>query len=137
MMVKAETLELPGIRHAFFTRQGGVSCGCYESLNGGTGSHDSPARVAENRVRMTTALGTPAERLLTVYQTHSAHVVTAETPWPATARPRADALVTRVPALALGVTTADCGPRLLSARLAEPLALRPRISPLRGAGPAS
>jgi YfiH family protein len=114
MMVKAETLALPGIRHAFFTRQGGVSCGCYESLNGGTGSHDSPARVAENRVRMATALGTSAARLLTVYQTHSAHVVTAEAPWPAAARPRADALVTRVPALAIGVTTADCGPVLLA-----------------------
>ena len=114
MMVKAETLALPGIHHAFFTRQGGVSCGCYESLNGGTGSHDSPARVAENRLRMATSLGTAAERLLTVYQTHSAHVVTAETPWPAAARPRADALVTRVPALAIGVTTADCGPVLLA-----------------------
>ena len=114
MMVRAETLALPGIRHAFFTRQGGVSFGCYESLNGGTGSHDSPARVAENRLRMATALGTAAERLLTVYQTHSAHVVTAETPWPAAARPRADALVTQVPSLAIGVTTADCGPVLLA-----------------------
>jgi YfiH family protein len=113
-MVKAETLALPGIRHAFFTREGGVSSGCYESLNGGTGSHDSPAKVAENRARMATALATPAERLLTVYQTHSAHVVTAETPWPAAARPRADALVTRVPTLAIGVTTADCGPVLLA-----------------------
>jgi YfiH family protein len=113
-MVKAETLALPGIRHAFFTRQGGVSSGCYESLNGGTGSRDSPAKVAENRARMATALGIPAERLLTVYQTHSAHVVAAETPWPAAARPRADALVTRVPGLAIGVTTADCGPVLLA-----------------------
>jgi YfiH family protein len=115
MMVKAETLALPGIRHAFFTREGGVSSGFYASLNGGTGSRDSPAKVAENRARMATALGTPAQRLLTVYQTHSAQVVTAETPWPAdAARPRADALVTRVPALAIGVTTADCGPVLLA-----------------------
>ncbi len=113
-MVKAETLALPGIRHAFFTRQGGVSSGCYESLNGGTGSHDNPANVAENRARMATALGIPAERLLTVYQTHSAHVVTAEMPWPAAGRPCADALVTRLPALAIGVTTADCGPVLLA-----------------------
>jgi polyphenol oxidase len=114
MMVKAETLALPGVHHAFFTRQGGVSCGCYESLNGGTGSRDSPARVAENRRRMATAIGTPVERLLTVYQTHSADVVTAEAAWPAAARPRADALVTRVPALAIGITTADCGPVLLA-----------------------
>lgn len=114
MMVKAQTLALPGIRHAFFTRRGGVSCGFYASLNGGTGSHDSPAKVAENRTRMAAALGAPPQRLLTVYQTHSADVVTAETPFAGGARPRADALVTCVPGLAIGVTTADCGPVLLA-----------------------
>lgn len=114
MMLTAETLALPGIRHAFFTRQGGVSSGVYESLNGGTGSRDSPAQVAENRARMAAALGTASDQLLTVYQTHSADVVTVTAPWPQTARPRADALVTCVPTLAIGVTTADCGPVLLA-----------------------
>ena len=48
---------LPGIRHGFFTRAGGVSTGVYASLNGGTGSNDKPDHVAENRARMAAALG--------------------------------------------------------------------------------
>jgi len=37
---------IPGLRHGFFTREGGVSEGIYQSLNGGTGSQDecSPRR---------------------------------------------------------------------------------------------
>ncbi|MDP1883071.1 MAG: laccase domain-containing protein, partial [Bradyrhizobium sp.] len=43
---------IPGLRHAFFTREGGVSGGVYGSLNGGIGSNDDPAHVEENRRRM-------------------------------------------------------------------------------------
>ena len=114
MMVKADTLALPGIRHAFFTREGGVSGGFYASLNGGIGSHDSSADVAENRARMAAALGVEPRRLLTAYQIHSPHVVVAETPWTLDARPRADGIVTRTPGLAVGVSTADCGPVLFA-----------------------
>jgi YfiH family protein len=105
---------LPGIRHAFFTRHGGVSEGIYKSLNGGVGSNDAPERVRENRARMAAMLGTPLERFLTAYQIHSPDVIVAENPWPADARPRADAIVTRVPGLAIGISTADCGPVLLA-----------------------
>jgi len=114
MMVRADTLTLPGIRHAFFTREGGVSSGAYWSLNGGVGSHDSAANIAENRARMAASLGVAPSRLLTAYQVHSPQVVVAETPWTSDARPRADAIVTRTPALAIGVTTADCGPILFA-----------------------
>jgi polyphenol oxidase len=114
MMVTANMLTLPGIRHAFFTREGGVSSGAYQSLNGGVGSNDSPAHVAENRALMATSLGVAPTRFLTAYQVHSPQVVVAETPWTNEARPRADAIVTRTPALAIGVTTADCGPILLA-----------------------
>jgi len=75
MIIKAETLTLPGIRHAFFTRQGGVSAGVYASLNGGIGSRDSADQVANNRARMAAALGVEPDRLLTAYQIHSPHVV--------------------------------------------------------------
>ena len=56
-MIEASSLALTGIRHAFFTRSGGVSGGLYASLNGGIGSHDAAENVAENRVRMAAALG--------------------------------------------------------------------------------
>lgn len=104
---------LDGIRHAFFTRQGGVSEGIYASLNGGQGSSDDPAKVRENRARMTAWLGLPAERLVSVHQVHSPNVVPVEGPWTAE-RPRADAMVTKTPGLALGVLTADCGPILFA-----------------------
>lgn len=114
MMVKAETLSLDGISHAFFTRQGGVSCGHYASLNGGVGSRDCAAHVAENRARMATALGVEPARFVTAYQVHSPHVVVAEGPWVTDARPRADGIVTRMPELAIGISTADCGPVLFA-----------------------
>lgn len=102
------------VRHAFFTRQGGISEGLYASLNGGIGSNDDPARVAENRARMCAQLGLPRENLVSLYQVHSAEVVTVEAPFPLAERPKADAMVTRVPGLALGIATADCGPILFA-----------------------
>ncbi len=114
-MLQAKSLaKLPGIRHGFFTRVGGVSEGIYQSLNGGVGSEDSPANVAENRARMAKQLGVTPDHFLTCYQIHSPEVVVAETPWPSSERPRADAIVTRTPNLAIGISTADCGPVLLA-----------------------
>lgn len=114
-MLQAPSLTaLDGVRHAFFTREGGVSTGLYASLNGGIGSDDDRARVTENRARMAAALGVAPEALLTAYQIHSAHAIIAERPWTHETRPRADAIATRVPGLAIGVSTADCGPVLLA-----------------------
>jgi YfiH family protein len=106
--------SLPGIRHAFFTRRGGVSEGLYASLNGGVGSKDLPDRVAQNRAQMAAALGVAADRLITAYQVHSPVVVTAERAWNPSDRPKADAIVTKVPGLAVAVSTADCGPILFA-----------------------
>ena len=63
---------------------------------------------------MAAALGVAPDGLLTCYQIHSPDVVVAEQPWAPSARPRADAIVTRTPGLAIGVTTADCGPVLFA-----------------------
>jgi YfiH family protein len=114
-MLQAQSLtKLSGIRHGFFTRVGGVSEGIYQSLNGGVGSEDSPDKVAENRARMAKNLGVAADHFLTCYQIHSPEVVVAEGPWPSSERPRADAIVTRTPNLAIGISTADCGPVLMA-----------------------
>jgi polyphenol oxidase len=114
-MLQAPSLsKLARIRHAFFTRSGGVSDGIYASLNGGVGSDDAPDNVAQNRARMAEALGVAPGRLLTPYQIHSPDVVVAEEPWTHEARPRADAVITRTPGLAIGVSTADCGPLLFA-----------------------
>ena len=83
--------------------------GVYESLNGGVGSRDEPARVRENRARMAAALGVAASRLLVPFQTHSSDALAVGEPWIEDARPRCDGLATRAEGLALGVTGADCG----------------------------
>jgi purine-nucleoside/S-methyl-5'-thioadenosine phosphorylase / adenosine deaminase len=118
-MIQASSLAaMSGIRHAFFTRDGGISDGIYRSLNGGLGSRDAAASVGENRGRMAAALGIRPESLVTPHQIHSPDVVVAERPWTRDNRPRADAVVTRVPELAVTVTSADCAPVLF----ADPLA---------------
>jgi len=98
--------------HGFFGRDGGVSAGLYASLNVGLGSDDDPAAVLENRTRCAAMLGAAPDRLLTLYQIHSADVVLVQAPW--TEPPRADAMVTDQPGLALGVLAADCTPVLLA-----------------------
>ena len=105
---------LPGIRHGFFTRAGGVSEGLYGSLNCGLGSRDAPDKVRENRARVARHLGADAARLLTCYQVHSATAITVDQPWAPDQQPRADALVTTTPGIALGALAADCTPILFA-----------------------
>jgi YfiH family protein len=114
MLTSPRLTALQGIVHGFFTREGGVSDGVYASLNGGLGSGDERACVIENRARMAAALGVAPERFATVHQVHSPDVIVIERPWDEAARPRADALVTRVPRLAIAVSSADCGPILFA-----------------------
>lgn len=114
-MIKASNLEAAsGIRHGFFTREGGTSSGIYASLNCGAGSKDDPMAVSENRKRVARALGADADALVTPYQIHSADVVLAEDAWTRGSAPRADAVVTKTPGLAVGVLTADCAPVLFA-----------------------
>jgi YfiH family protein len=115
MMLQSSLLAaVGGVRHGFFTREGGVSSGLYSSLNGGTGSKDKREHVAENRARMAAALGCSPRSFLTAHQVHSPDVVVAATPWSPDERPRADGIVTRMPSLAIGISTADCGPVLFA-----------------------
>ncbi|MDX2159303.1 MAG: peptidoglycan editing factor PgeF [Hyphomicrobiaceae bacterium] len=106
--------EIAGIGHGFFTREGGVSGGIYGALNCGVGSRDERAHVLENRRRVASYLGTQGEQLLTCHQVHSAEAVVVTEPFPPGALPKADALVTRVPGIALGALAADCAPVLFA-----------------------
>ncbi len=106
--------SLPGIRHGFFTREGGVSTGIYATLNCGLGSSDEPSLVGENRARLARALGASPDKLATPYQVHGTAAIVVDAPWPADARPHADALVTQRPGIAIAIGTADCGPILLA-----------------------
>ena len=114
MIADAALAALGRVRHGFFTREGGVSGGVFASLNCGFGSGDAIGKVAENRRRAMGRLGVAADALATLYQVHSAEVVTVDQPFAQGAAPRADALVTRTPGLALGILTADCAPVLFA-----------------------
>lgn len=102
-----------GIRHGYFTRIGGVSGGIYRGLNIGTGSSDDQSLVGENRRRVAEWMGVGENHLLTAHQVHSPDVVIAREPFPG-ARPKADAVVTDRPGVAVGASTADCGPVLFA-----------------------
>ena len=104
---------LQGTRHGFLGRRGGVSTGLVAGLNVGLGSADDSTAVAENRRRALAAVA-PGAALVSVYQVHSADVVTATAPFADNARPHADALVTDRPGLALAIVTADCAPVLFA-----------------------
>ena len=110
-VITSPLLDQPGVRHAFFTRQGGVSEGIYASLNQGLGSRDDPGRVLQNRRRAAAHFGLEPAQLLTAYQVHSPDAVVADGPW--TEQPHADGVVTATPGLICGALAADCAPVLL------------------------
>jgi len=112
MLTAALLDDAPGVRHAFFSRAGGVSRGPYGSLNCGLGSKDDPAAVEENRSRAMAALGRGGGDLVTLSQIHSVRAVPVTAPFAPATRPEGDALVTATPGLVLGILTADCAPIL-------------------------
>jgi len=114
MLIRAALFDHPTIRHGFFTREGGVSSGVFQSLNCSMSSGDDIAKVAENRRRALAELGLSPDRLTMCHQVHSADVKIVDGPWPHAERPRADAMVTKTRGLAIGILTADCGPVLLA-----------------------
>lgn len=103
---------LAPIRHGFFTRKGGASSGIFSSLNCGQGSSDQREMVTINRARVAETLGAQPERLVSVYQTHSARALPVTEPFETL--PEADAMVTATPGLTLGILTADCQPVLFA-----------------------
>jgi polyphenol oxidase len=113
-MLTLDVLDNIAVRHAFFTREGGVSTGLFASLNCGFGSGDDPDNVARNRAIAADRLGLGPDRLVTCYQIHSATVLKVDTPWRREESPRADGMVTDRPGIALGVLAADCAPILFA-----------------------
>lgn len=112
LRVESDHLKTSKFSHGFFTRCGGVSTGVYQSLNCGFGSNDDKGSVAENRAIVLRELQAETHQLITPYQQHTTNVVIAEHGWEPDKAPVADAIVTTVPQLAIGILTADCAPVL-------------------------
>jgi YfiH family protein len=105
--------SLSPFRHGFFTRRGGVSSGIFKGLNCGVGSSDQTDIVQMNRKLVADAMSVSPDRLLSVFQVHSAHAVAVDGPL-GDQRPQADAIVSATPGVALGILTADCAPVLFA-----------------------
>ena len=109
-VLTSRLLDVAGVRHAFFTRRGGVSEGTYASLNVGLGSEDDQDAVRENRRRCAAHFG--AETIVTAHQVHSATALVADGPWPA-GPPQADGVVSAAAGVVCAALAADCAPVLL------------------------
>lgn len=103
---------LSPVKHGFFTRRGGASSGVFAGLNCGQGSSDQSEIVAINRARVADAIGVPMQKLVGVHQVHSNIAITVAEA--SDTKPKADAMVTDRPGLALSVLTADCQPVLFA-----------------------
>jgi polyphenol oxidase len=122
-VVQSQILDAPdGIVHAFGTRQGGVSRPPFDTLNLGQSVGDEPAAVEENRRRFFGAFGIEAGKVVRVWQAHGNGVVHVDQElagrpgFPSCLmdeRGKFDALITRLPGVALVVSTADCLPILI------------------------
>lgn len=107
----------PGADGWVSTRAGGVSCGPWASLNLGDHVGDDPAAVAENRRRLTVALGA---RPVFLRQVHGCGVVRVDGATPDGVE--ADAAWTDAPGVVCTVLVADCLPILFAAAAGESVA---------------
>ncbi|MBI4030515.1 MAG: peptidoglycan editing factor PgeF [Proteobacteria bacterium] len=117
MFITSGNLESRFVRHGFFGRQGGVSRGIYDSLNCGPGSRDDRDAVDQNRFRVAEQMEASAARFLTLFQVHSNKCIDVKDAWSGPG-PEADAMVTDLPGIALGILTADCAPVLFTGQTA-------------------
>ncbi|HIT74651.1 MAG TPA: peptidoglycan editing factor PgeF [Candidatus Avipropionibacterium avicola] len=112
--------ERDGLGLAFTDRHGGVSAPPYDSLNLGRSDLDDPAAVAENLRRVQQAVG--VDTVASVRQEHTAEVVVVDRDFCDAPPPRADALVTTTPGIALAVRVADCLPIVIASRRSRVIA---------------
>lgn len=115
--LKSELLDtIPGVSHRFFGRLGGTSPAPWRGLNTSFLVGDVPARVEENLARVRFQIGVGRTALFTPKQVHGnvVHEVGSGDDVEEVSAIEADALITAVPELALGVRTADCAPVLLA-----------------------
>src|SRR5450432_1138145 len=123
MTDRAEFLESAllrgaGFRHAFFTRNGGVSTGAYASLSFSVAAGDNAKNVRENLERAGASLGVAAERIHFLSQVHgrAAHELVGGEDQSRVVQLEGDALLSKAPNLACGVRSADCVPVLIADR---------------------
>ena len=108
--------RLSFVKHGFSTRLGGISKGCFASMNLGFGRGDNDENVMENFRKICDSIGVSAEKLVFTDQTHTANVrlATAEDCGKGIVSKRdycnIDGHITNEPGVPLVVFGADCVP---------------------------
>jgi len=120
-LLKSRLLEdIPGIKHAFSCRTGGISTEECQSLNLAWKRRDSAENVKENHRRFALAMGIRPENFVFIELKHSDKVIVLNSQarnngrWWNNIPTDYDAMITRDKNTALLVRTADCGTILLA-----------------------
>ena len=104
--------KLKNVNHCFFSKKNGFSRGIYKSLNCGRGSRDNKKNVNKNLRFVSKKMGVTRNKLVLMHQTHSNKVIVIKKN-NYKKKIKADAIVTKMRGIALGVVTADCVPIIL------------------------
>jgi len=112
MFYSKKLKRLKDINHCFFSRKNGFSKGIYKSLNCGRGSKDNKKNVKKNLNYVSKKMGVKKNKLILMHQTHSNKVVEIKIN-NIRRKIKADAMITKMKNVALGVVTADCVPIIL------------------------
>jgi len=105
--------QFNNIKHCFFSKNNGFSKGIYQSLNCGFGSNDKKENVKKNLDLVSKKMDIKKEDLILMHQTHSNKVIVIDKKNQKNKKIIADALITKLEGLAIGVLTADCVPIIL------------------------
>lgn len=107
------------IAHFCTDRHGGVSVGNYASLNLSPFSGDNPVHFEENQRILCEELGIETDQLIIPFQTHGTEIRVINDAFFQLSDDTkvqylngVDALITKLPTVCIGVTTADCVPLL-------------------------
>ena len=100
------------IKHCFFSKRNGYSAGIYKSLNCGHGSKDKKKNVQKNLKLVAKKMRVKSENLVLMHQTHSNNVIEIKK-MNYKRKIYADAMITKMRGVSLGVLTADCVPIIL------------------------
>ena len=104
--------KIKQIKHCFFSKKNGFSKGIYKSLNCGKGSKDNKNNIYKNLNFVAKKMGVKKNKLILMHQTHSNKVVEIKK-YNFKNKVNADAIITKMNDIAIGVLTADCVPIII------------------------
>ena len=114
MIISKKLKKFNDINHGFFNREGGYSSGIYKSLNCGIGSSDKSKNVLKNLETVCKKIGCSRRKLVLLHQIHSSKFCFIDKKYKFNKKKiKADALITNVKNVAIGILTADCAPILI------------------------